>query len=97
MPEWIWDPVKDRLNRRQHGIPLAYGVRALSDPTLLSRPDSHPDGDRWRSIGIADGIATLFVVHTEPVKYSDGREVGRIISVRKATSHERREYEEDGF
>jgi hypothetical protein len=97
VPDWIWDPAKDRLNRLYHGIPLAYGVRALADPMVLSRPDPHADGDRWRSIGVADGIAVLFVVHTEPIAQSDGREVGRIISVRKASARERRAYEEDAF
>jgi hypothetical protein len=40
---------------------------------------------------------TLFIVHTDPVEQDDGREVGRIISVRKATPHERRAYEESTF
>jgi uncharacterized DUF497 family protein len=43
------------------------------------------------------GIAVLFVVHTDPVVQLDGREIGRIISVRKASACERRAYEEDGF
>jgi uncharacterized DUF497 family protein len=76
---------------------LAYGVRVLADPMVLSQPDPHADGDRWRSIGLADGIAVLFVVHTDPVVQLDGREIGRIVSVRKASARERRAYEEDGF
>jgi hypothetical protein len=97
VPDWIWDAAKDRLNRQHHGVPLAYGARALADPMVLSRPDPHADGDRWGSIGVADGIAVLFVVHTEPIARSDGRQVGRIISVRKASARERRIYEEDAF
>ena len=47
MPEWAWDPEKDRLNRKNHGLPLAAGVPVLEgDPLALSRPDPHPDGDR---------------------------------------------------
>jgi len=74
---------------------LAAGVPVLNgDPLALSRPDPHPDGNRWQTIGIIGGVAILLVVHTEPAGMADGREVGRIISVRKATTHERRAYED---
>ena len=95
MDEWTWDPQKDRLNRQRHeGLSLADGVLALADPLAMSQPDPHPDGERWRTIGLIGGRIALFVVHTEPVLQSDGRKVGRIISVRKTTGRERRAYEE---
>jgi uncharacterized DUF497 family protein len=93
--EWTWDPQKDRLNRQRHeGLSLADGVLALADPLALSRPDPHPDGERWRTIGLIGGRIALFVVHTDPVLQPDGRKIGRIISVRKTTQRERRAYEE---
>lgn len=89
---WSWDPAKDQANRAKHGLPLAAGVLVLDgDPQALSRPDPHPDGDRWNTVGSAGGVVVLFVVHTEAPP--DG--TGRIISLRKATSRERRAYEED--
>ena len=95
MDEWTWDPQKDRLNRQRHeGLSLADGVLALADPLALSRPDPHPDGERWRTIGLIGGRIALFVVHTDPVHQPDGRKIGRIISVRKTTQRERRAYEE---
>jgi uncharacterized DUF497 family protein len=95
VPEWTWDPNKDELNRKNHrGLSLAAGVPVLEGEMAVSRPDPHPDGDRWQTIGSAGGVVILFVVHTEPVEQEDGREVGRIISVRKATAHERKAYEE---
>ena len=99
MPEWTWDPNKDELNRQNHqGLSLTAGALVLDgDPLALSRPDPHPDGDRWQTVGSAGGVVVLFVVHTEPVEQEDGHEVGRIISVRKATPHERRAYEEGTF
>ena len=98
MAEWRWDPDKDTKNRRRHGLTLAAGVPVLEgDPLALSRPDPHPDGDRSQTVGSAAGVVVLFVVHTDPVEQPDGREVGRIIGVRKATSHERRAYEEGTF
>jgi uncharacterized protein len=93
--EWTWDPQKDRLNRQRHeGLSLADGVLALAGPLALSRPDPHPDGERWRTIGLIGGKIALFVVHTDPVQQPDGRKIGRIISVRKTTQRERRAYEE---
>jgi uncharacterized DUF497 family protein len=39
----------------------------------------------------------LLVVHTWPEESKEGEQVGRIISARKATAHERRAYEEGNF
>ena len=85
---WICEPEKDRLNRRNHGLPLSIGEIAIADPLALLQSDPHPDGDRWNTIGQA-GNHLLFVVHTWP----DDDLVGRIISVRKATGYERKAYE----
>ena len=96
--EWIWDADKDRLNRIKHGgLSLADGVHALSDPWGLSKPDPHPDGDRWRTIGMVAGVVCLFVVHTDPVLQEDGQDVGRIIGVRRAERRERMAYEQRNF
>jgi uncharacterized DUF497 family protein len=99
VPEWAWDPDKDSRNRRSHqGLSLADGVLVLEgDPLALSRPDPHSDGDRWQTVGSAGGLVVLFVVHTEPVVQLDGSDLGRIISVRKATPYERKAYEEGTF
>lgn len=88
---WIWDAGKDRQNRAKHKLPLSIGEVALADPLALSQPDPHPDGDRWNTVAVAGGV-TLFVVHTWPD--FDGVP-GRIISVRRATKHERKAYEDD--
>jgi uncharacterized DUF497 family protein len=95
--QWTWNAAKDAANRRKHGLSLAAGELVLNgDPMALSRPDPHPDSDRWQTIGRAAGIVLLFVVHTEPQPHADGA-TGRIISVRKATAHERRAYEQGNF
>jgi uncharacterized protein len=97
--KWTWDPAKDARNRRDHqGLSLADGVPVLDgDPLAMSRPDPHPDGERWQTVGSAGGLAVLFVVHTDPLEHADGSQTGRIISVRKATTRERRHYEEGTF
>lgn len=89
---WRWDPNKDRLNRAKHGLSLATGIFALRDPYAVSVADPHADGDRWKTIGLAEGILLVVVIHTE--NDSGG---GRLISVRRATPRERRTYEEGTF
>ncbi len=86
---WTWDPDKDAINRRKHKLPLSVGEVALTDPMALSLPDPHPDGDRWDTVCKA-GNVLLFIVHTWP---DDDDTPGRIISARKATSYERKAYE----
>jgi uncharacterized protein len=69
----------------------------FDDHLAVSRLDPHPDGDRWQTVGLV-GAVVLFVVHTwqEPDP-TTGNEIGRIISARKATSHERKAYEAGQF
>jgi uncharacterized DUF497 family protein len=86
---WTYDPEKDANNQRRHRLPLSIGEVGLADPLALSRPDPHPDGDRWDTLCEVGGVV-LFVVHTWP---EDDEQPGRIVSVRKATSHERKAYE----
>jgi uncharacterized protein len=53
--------------------------------------------ERWQTIGVISGVVVL-VVHTAPkLDTITGEEIGRIISARKATAHERRAYEEGEF
>jgi uncharacterized protein len=91
---WTWDPQKNLSNRRDHGFDLETAAQVFDDPLALTRPDPHPDGERLRTVGVI-GLMTVFVVHTMP-EYDPAvdDDVGRIISARKATRHERRTYEE---
>jgi uncharacterized protein len=91
---WIWDPNKNRTNKRDHGFDFETAQLVFKDEFAKTQPDPHPDGDRLRTIGVIGG-ATLFVVHTFPDFDDDsGEDRGRIISARKATPRERRTYEE---
>jgi uncharacterized DUF497 family protein len=95
--EWIWTEEKNRRNKRDHGLSFETAQLVFDDPLAVSRVDPHPDGDRWQTVGLV-GTVALFVVHTWPeADPISGEEVGRIISARKATSHERKAYEEGQF
>jgi uncharacterized protein len=94
---WTWTEEKNRTNKLDHGISFETAKLVFDDPLALTRHDPHPDGDRWQTVGLIGGV-TIFVVHTWPETRADtGEEVGRIISARKATTRERRAYEEDDF
>jgi uncharacterized protein len=89
---WTWDPNKAAANRVKHGLSFE-----TADPFHASKPDLHPDGDRWHTIGLV-GSVLLLVIHTWPEAESEeGELAGRIISARKATAHERKAYEEGNF
>ena len=91
---WSWDPKKAAINRAKHGLSLATAARVFDDPFHASKPDPHPDGDRWHTIGLV-GSVLLLVVHTwSEVEKAGAEPVGRIISARKATPRERKAYEE---
>lgn len=93
---WTWNRDKAAANRRKHGLSFETAVLVFDDPLHASRPDSHPAGDRWHTIGLV-GSVLLLVVHSWPEESEEGEQVGRIISARKATARERRAYEEGNF
>jgi uncharacterized protein len=91
---WIWDSDKAASNRSKHGLSFETALLVFDDPLHASKPDPHPDGNRWRTIGLV-GSVLLLVIHTWPEDdFESDDAVGRIISARKATASERKVYEE---
>ena len=91
---WKWDPNKDRANRQKHRVSFDTAILALNDPLSITDDDPYPWEPRQRTTGMVNNVL-LVVVHTDPEfdpRYNV--EVGRIISARRATPHERRIYEE---
>ena len=92
---WTWDDDKNRENIQKHGVSFETAILALDDPLSVTDDDPYQWEQRFRTVG-AVGNIVLVVVHTLPEPDSDFEgEVGRIISARRATSHERRNYETD--
>ena len=82
-----WDEKKNKANIKKHKIDFA-DVPVLFDGPMLVNMDTRDCGeDRWIGIGLLKTIVAV-VVFTEPKE-----ETIRIISARKATKHEREEYE----
>ena len=89
-----WDPVKARNNRRKHGVEFKLATTVFDDPFALSIPDEDHGRaeDRWVTQGRARNGMLLVIVHTYHEVGADAARV-RIISARRSTRHERRQYE----
>lgn len=89
-----WDPAKADGNRRKHGVAFDLAATVFQDADALSiSDDDHSEHEeRWVTMGRARNGQLLVVVHTEHDSGPDETTVP-IISARRATSPERRQYE----
>jgi uncharacterized protein len=87
------DELKALTNERKHGITFNVATAVFGDPLRTTFHDiDHADSeDRWVVVGTTDNGLLLLVIYVAE-DTEDGDHV-RIISARRATSHERREYE----
>lgn len=91
--EWRWDADKDEENRRKHRLDFATAQLVFDDPLAVIAEDPYPYERRWRTMGMV-GRLLIVVVHTWPeLEQRTETLVGRVISARKATAYERRNYE----
>jgi uncharacterized protein len=85
---FTWEPRKAASNRRKHGVSLEEAATVFADPLALAIEDDLDPG-RTLLLSMSDRLRVLLVVHIELAD-----ETIRLISARRATSHERRRYEE---
>ena len=85
--DYEWDKSKAQTNRRKHGIDFTDAVSVLEDDEALTLDDDDPGEDRFITIG-TDALGRILVV-----VYTWRDEHIRIISARKATPRERKQYE----
>jgi uncharacterized DUF497 family protein len=92
--EFEWDPDKDEMNRKKHGVSFEIACRVFGDPFALVEQDRIERGEyRWQTLGMVEGYLLLLVAHT--VRNEDEMEIIRIISARRASRKERRRYEQE--
>jgi uncharacterized DUF497 family protein len=89
-PGFEWNEEKAETNLRKHGIGFDEAVTVFTDPfsVTIPDPDHSADEQRYIDIGNSEKGHVLVVVYTER-----GANI-RVISCRRATSSERRVYEE---
>jgi uncharacterized protein len=89
--EFEWDDEKAASNLRKHGVSFDEASTVFADPlTAIFNDEEHSD-EAVREIGVGHSFLDrlLIVCFTER-----GEDLIRIISARKATKRERRDYEE---
>lgn len=89
-----WDPIKAASNVKDHGVTFEQAATVFLDARLLSQIDEeHGESEeRWLSLGLDRSARLLVVSHT----YRDvaaRSAIIRIISARKATRSETKDYE----
>ncbi len=94
--DFDWDPAKAASNAAKHGVTFAEAMTAFRDRlarSILDR-DSAPGEERWVTLGETTLGHLLVVVHTWNDIDPD-RSAVRIISARRPTAAEARQYRED--
>lgn len=85
---FTWDPRKAASNVRKHGVLFEEAETVFADPLALAVEDAVDPG-RTVLIGMSERLRVLLTVYTDV-----DDDMIRIISARRATSHERKQYEE---
>lgn len=91
--EYVWDIKKAKANFEKHGVRFEEAQVIWADPYSVEYfdPDNSSEEERYIRIGHNISRGIIFVVFCE----KESLEVIRIISARKATNLERKEYEEE--
>ncbi len=92
--EFDWDPEKAATNLAKHKVRFEDAMTVFRDPLHLSCPDPDQSShdERWITIGLNLEQKMILVVHTY-VDIGPDHVYIRIISARKPTKRERRQYE----
>jgi uncharacterized protein len=85
-----WDPDKAKQNRRKHRVSFHEAATVFGDPfsATYPDPDHSPSEQRFITVGMSSAGRVLIVAHV------DRNDIVRIISARKTTQRERKQYEE---
>jgi len=90
-PHFEWDRRKARDNTAKHGVSFEEAMTAFGDALgRIIRDDRHSI-DEQRFVLIGESVRRRLLV----VMFTERRDTIRIVSARKATGRERRDYEED--
>jgi uncharacterized DUF497 family protein len=88
--EFEWDPKKARANLRKHRVSFEEAITVFGDPLSLSMldPDHSADEQRYLVLGMSMRGRLLMVAYAERPPRT------RIISARRASRSEHRNYED---
>ncbi len=91
--KFSWDKNKAESNQSKHGITFGEAKTVFYDDNalLIDDPDHSGDEERFIILGMSKELRILVVCHC----YRDSSKNVRIISARKATKSEQKEYLEE--
>lgn len=92
--EFEWDPVKALQNLKKHRVAFERAATIFLDPHALSEFDEAASGieDRWITMGMDRTGVLLVVCHTFREESATSARI-RLISARKPTKNEAKQYE----
>jgi uncharacterized DUF497 family protein len=92
--EFEWDPSKASDNLKKHKISFQRAATIFLDPDALSEFDEDESGDedRWITLGLDRTGVLLVVCHTHRKENETSARI-RLISARKPTKNEAKNYE----
>lgn len=90
--KFSWDENKAEINQNKHGVSFEEAKTVFYDDNalLIDDPDHSIEEERFIILGMSKEIRILVVCHC----YRDSNKNIRIISARKATKREQKEYSE---
>ena len=85
-----WDSKKAAANEKKHGVSFDEARTVFFDENakLIDDPDHSAEEDRFVLLGLSSSLKVMLVCHC----YRKEGNVIRIISARKASSHESKQY-----
>ena len=83
--EFEFDPAKSELNRRERGFGFAFAAKVFFGRTLETSARDVGSESRVKAVGRIDGLCYVVI-------YTDRGTVRRIISARRASRKETREW-----
>ena len=85
-----WDAIKEKANRRKHGISFDEAQTVFFDEHAIQffDPDHSDDEDRFIMLGMSFKLRVIVVCHC----FRESETVVRLFSARRAEKSEEREY-----
>lgn len=89
--EFVWDPTNAKANQAKHGVSFEEAVTVFADPVARIFDDENHSDDERREIIIGASMKRRLILVCFTVR---GTRI-RLLSARKTTRLERKDYEED--
>jgi len=89
---FTWDEQKAKINQKKHDVSFEEAKTVFYDENarLIHDLDHSNEEERFLILGLSNRFRLLLVVHC----YRENEDIIRIISARKASNNERKQYEE---